>query len=175
MSDTNHSTRTVLPLAAAVKGPRFSTTKHWEISSVAREVLDSFDLPLRSMVAPPVERSFDAAESIVMSGAEIINTMRTGSHSVKQRRTADLATLPELAIVEPEAYERTPAATLQQDADAALERINSRRARARRSHRLPRKPATAPRATRLSWIWTVIVVSVLVAAGILYSVAPLAR
>jgi hypothetical protein len=137
----DHSIRQVLPASAAVKGPRFSTSKHWEISQTAREVLDSFDLPLRPMLSPPVERAFDAAESIVMTGAEIINTMRTGSHSVKQRRTADLATLPELAIVEP--FE-TVAPTLQADAATALAAINDRKPHARRGVRLPRKPATAP-------------------------------
>lgn len=175
MSSNDHSTRQVLPASAAVKGPRFSTSKHWEISSTAREVLDSFDLPLRPMLSPPIERAFDANESIVMSGAEIINTMRTGSHSVKQRRTADLATLPELAVVEPEAYERVPDATLQQDADAALARMDTRRAHARRTARLNRPATQAPRTASTGALVTVFVIVAVVIVALLYAAAPLVR
>jgi hypothetical protein len=91
------SRRQILPASAAVKGPRFSTTKHWAISSVAREVLDSFDLPL----TPRPERNIDPAESIVLEGCVILNSLRTGSHVVKQRRTVDFETWPELSIAEP--------------------------------------------------------------------------
>jgi hypothetical protein len=172
MSDQHHSTRQVLPLSAAVTALRFRR-RDWEQSSQVREILDSFNLPQ----TPKPERTVDHSESIIMHANVIENRMTTGAHVVRQTRVVDhLPTLSvELAVVEPEAYERVVDATLQQDADAALARLESRRAHARRGVRLARKPATAPKAARLSWIWTVIVVSVLVAAGILYSVAPLAR
>lgn len=169
MSSNNHSTRQVLPASAAVKGPRFSTSKHWEISSTAREVLDSFDLPLRP--APTVDHS----ESIVMNGSEILNTLRTGSHVVKQRRVSDhLPTLPlELAIAQ-EPF--VPDPSVQVAAGQALAAINDRKPFARRSVRLPRKTQTAPRATSRALTWTLIVVSSLVAAAWLYSaVTPLVR
>jgi hypothetical protein len=89
--------RQILPVSAAVRCPRFSTTRHWAISATAREVLDSFDLPL----TPRPERSIDPAESIVLEGCVILNSLRTGSHVVKQRRTVDFETLPELSIAEP--------------------------------------------------------------------------
>lgn len=161
----DHSTRQVLPLSAAVKPVRFSTTKHWAISQTVREVLDSFDTPLRPLIAPPVERDIDHAESIIMSGNEIVNTLRTGSHQVKQRRTADLAMLPmELAVVEPFA----PDAILQTDAATALAKLNDHKPHARRGARLPRPATKAPRAASTRATILAVVLGVVMIAALIY-------
>ena len=149
----DHSKRQVLPANAAVKGPRFSTSKHWEISSVAREVLDSFDLPLRSRVV-------DApCESIVMEGAEIRRTMRTGSHAVRQTFTAplELDTTPA-----PLAFEVVADTTLRDAAGQALAALNNR-PHARRAAR-PERATAAHWATRTIWVWTLLIGSALIAA-----------
>lgn len=168
MSDKSHSTRQVLPLSAAVQGPRFTTADH-ERSRIVRETLDSFDLPLR----PRTERTVDHSESIILDGNVIENRLTTGAHIVRQRRVSDhLPTLPlELAVVEP--FE--PNTTLQADAATALAAINDRKPFARRTVRPER--ATAPHwATRTVWVWTLLVGSALTAAAWLYlAVAPFSR
>ena len=122
--------RQVLPLSEAVRAPRFKR-RDWQLSAQVREVADSFELPRQP--SPPVDDDAHG-ESIVMQGAEIRNTLRTGSHVVTQKRIADLGTLPELAIIEaPQAFERAP--TLLEDADAALNRLATRANKVRRAVR----------------------------------------
>jgi hypothetical protein len=162
MSSNNHSTRQVLPLSAAVKGPRFSTSKHWEISQTAREVLDSFDLPLRR------EPTVDHSESIVMHGSEIVNTLRTGAHVVKQTRTSDhLPTLPvELAIVP---FETVADASVQDAAATALAALNNRKPHARRTVRVERAATDAPWTAHTWWLGVLLVGSVLASVAWLYA------
>lgn len=150
--------RQVLPISEAVRFKR----RDWERSQTVREVLDSFT----TNPPKPNDRYIDPAESIIMSGNEIQNTLRTGSHVVKQKRTVDLGTLPELSVVEPFAV--VPDTTTRDDAAAALAALNERKPHARQGARLPRKPLKAPRTASPVWLTTVIVLGVLVAAAWTY-------
>jgi hypothetical protein len=113
------SRRQFLPASAAVKGPRFRR-RDWELSAQVREILDEINLPL----TPRAERSIDPAESIVLAGNEIFNSLRTGGHVVKQRRTVDFAMLPELSIAEPVPVH---VESLRNAAGEALAALNQRR------------------------------------------------
>jgi hypothetical protein len=162
MSSNDHSTRQVLPLSAAVNVPRFRR-RDWERSAQVREILDSFNLPQ----TPKPERTVDHSESIIMHGSEILNTLRTGAHVVKQRRTSDhLPTLPVELEVEP--FETVADTTLQADAATALAAINDRKPHARRSVRPERATTDAPWTASTVLTWTLLVGSALVAAGWLY-------
>lgn len=166
------SKRQVLPASAAVKARRFSTSRHWAPSAQIREVMD-----LHVPQTPKPERTVDHSESIILDGNVIENRLTTGAHVVRQRRVVDhLPTLSvELAVVEPEVYERVVAPSLAADADAALARLDSRRAHARRSHRLNRPATKAPRAASTGALVIAIIVAVVVAAAWLYSaVTPIA-
>ncbi|HWS68096.1 MAG TPA: hypothetical protein VN325_35435 [Steroidobacteraceae bacterium] len=151
------SKRTVLPTSAAVKGPRFRR-RDWELSSQVREILDDFHGGHVHARAEHV----DAAESIVMAGNEILNSLRTGSHVVKQRRTVDFATLPELSIAEPVPV---PDDSLRGAASEALAAINNRRPAARRVPRAPDpKPskATSPAAIAIVLALAALIICALV-------------
>lgn len=144
MSSNDHSTRQVLPLSAAVSTstlPRFRQRDH-ACSALVREILDQFNHETeRRFAAVPAPERDVGTESIVMQGAEILNTMRTGSHVVKQRRTSDHAPLPlELEVVAAEPFVPV-VTTLRTDAAAALEVLNNRK---------PRKVAPAPKRSWLS-------------------------
>lgn len=116
------SARHFLPLSAAIRGPRFSPSSDWAPSATARESLDLLDLD-----APcPPRRDHDAsAESIVMSGAEIRNSVRVGGVMVTQQRTVAALEALELSIVM-EATP-TPVTPLQADAQQALNALAARK------------------------------------------------
>ncbi|MGO9994696.1 MAG: hypothetical protein ACLPTF_19565 [Steroidobacteraceae bacterium] len=139
--DDTFSRRQILPASAAVKGPRFRR-RDWELSAQVREILDEINVPL----TPRPERSIDPAESIVLAGNEIFNSMRTGGHVVKQRRTVDFAMLPELAIAEPAAVVDD---SLRNAAGEALAALNQRRVAPAR--RADPEPSAAP----ATWYWVV--------------------
>jgi hypothetical protein len=115
----NPTARQVLPASAAVIGPRFRR-RDWALSAQVREILDEINLPL----TPRPERNIDPAESIVLEGCVIVNSMRTGGHAVTQRRTVDFAMLPELSIAEPAAVVDD---SLRNAAGEALAALNQRR------------------------------------------------
>jgi hypothetical protein len=136
------SKRQVLPLAAAVSTgplPRFRQRDHAR-SALVREILDQFNIETerRFAAVPAPERDTDPSESVVMFGNVIENRMTTGSHIVRQRRTVDFATLPELAIA---ADPFAPVvSTVRTEAAVALAAIINRKP-------VPRKPAP-----KRSWI-----------------------
>jgi hypothetical protein len=149
--DDTFSRRQFLPASAAVKGPRFRR-RDWELSSQVREILDEINVPL----TPRPERNIDPAESIVLAGNEIFNSMRTGDHVVKQRRTVDFAMLPELAIAEPVPVHEE---SLRNAAGEALAALNQRRATP------ARRAVPAPSQGRsLAWAVAVVVAGLTVAA-----------
>ena len=144
--------RQVLPVSAAVK-TRFRR-RDWERSAQVREILDAINLPLTPR--PEVDQH---CESIIMEGAEIRRTMRTGSHVVRQTCTSaiELESTPA-----PLAFEVVADTTLQAEASRALAALNNR-PHARRAAR-PERAATAHWATRTIWVWTLLIGSALTAA-----------
>lgn len=126
------SRRQILPASAAVKAPRFSTTRHWAVAAQIREVLD-LDAP-----PPPRPVASQQCESIIMEGASIRRTMRTGAFEVRQNSTValDVDNTPP-----PLAFEPVADSTLQSDAAAALAAINSRARRAPRAAAVPKPPS----------------------------------
>jgi hypothetical protein len=142
--DDTFSRRQFLPASAAVKGPRFSPSRDWSNSQIVREVLDSFaHTPLRP--APRIVADHNS-ESIVMEGAEIRRTMRTGSHVVRQNSTAALDVDHTPA---PLAFEVVADTTLASEAAAALDRLATQTVRARR------RALPAPSAAPSTWYWVV--------------------
>jgi hypothetical protein len=152
------SKRTVLPASAAVSGPRFRR-RDWALSAQVREILDEINLPLT-----PRPVADQHCESIIMEGAEIRRTMRTGSHVVRQNSTAAIELDDTPA---PLAFEVVANTTLQADAAAALAAINDRKPSGRRSVRLPRPALKAPRTADPVWLAAVIVLGALTAAVLL--------
>jgi hypothetical protein len=158
------SRRQVLDLSQAVRAVRFRR-RDWERAAQIREAID---LDLRVPQTPRAERNDDPAESIVMFANVIENRMTTGAHVVRQTRTVDLPTLPELAIAAPLAFETVTDTTLQSDAAAALDRLATRKPHGRRGHRLPRPAAPkAPRSTSTGATVAVIVIAVITVALLL--------
>ncbi len=150
------SRRQFLPASAAVKGPRFRH-RDWALSATAREILDEIHVPL----TPRPERDHEAAESIVMCGASIQNSVRVGAHVVRQHRTVATFEAPELSIAEPVVRDESLAAA----AGEALAAMNSRRPTARRTPRAPApKPpkATSPAAIAVMLVLAALTVCALV-------------
>lgn len=149
----DHTQRQVLPSSAAVKQVRFTTADH-ERSRIVRETLDSFDTPLRcAPVAPRVDADHHH-ESIVLEGAEVRRTMRTGSHAVRQTFTTplELDTTPA-----PLAFEVVADSTLQTDAANALAALNDRK-------RKPARKRTEPQAA--GWVSASISLGVVIIAAL---------
>lgn len=136
------SARQILPTSAAVRAPRFSTSRHWAISRTARELVDQIHAELHVPMAPRAE-PVDSTESVVLAGNEIFTSWRSSAGVVRQHRTVvDLATLPELSIAEP--FVAVPDTSIRSAAGEALAAINNRRPAARRV-------APAPAATP-AWV-----------------------
>jgi hypothetical protein len=129
------SKRTVLPSSAAVNGPRFRR-RDWALSAQVREILDEINLPMAPRPAADAP-----CESIIMEGAEIRRTMRTGSHVVRQNSTVALELDDTPA---PPAFETVADASIQSAAAVALAQINERKPHARRGARLSRPALKAP-------------------------------
>jgi hypothetical protein len=137
LSPGDFSRRQVLPLSAAIRPVRFAR-RDWEVSAQVRDVLDSFDhSPLRPAPRPVVDHP---CESIVMEGASIQRTMRTGGHVVRQNSTVTLEL--DDTPAPPLAFETT-ATPMQSAASEALAAMD--RPHARRGARLPRPALKAPR------------------------------
>lgn len=153
---SDHSARQILPTSAAVRAPRFSTSRHWAISRTARELVDQIHAELHVPMAPRAE-PVDSTESVVLAGNEIFTSWRSSAGVVRQHRTVvDLAMLPELSIAAP--FEASP--SIQSEAAVALAAINNRRPAARR---VVPAPAATP-------AWVIIAVMALVVGCVAYSV-----
>ena len=160
--------RQIIPVSMRVSTdplPRFRQRDHAR-SALVREILDQFNHEAaRRFAAVPAPIVDDQnSESVVLSANEIVNTLRTGSHVVSQRRTVDFETLPELAIAEPPLV--PVISTVRDDAAAALAAMNER-PHARRGHRLPTKRLQTPRTASPVWLAAVIVLGALTAAVLL--------
>jgi hypothetical protein len=140
MSGLEHSARQVLPVSAAVKGPLRFTRRQWDQSRQVREVLDSFNHPLRP--APVAVRVDDDAhaESVVMSGADIVITLRTGSQHVRSRFTSAVGGIdaPLALVLGQEPFATVADAGIRGAAAEALAKINTRQ------QRIARRPIAAP-------------------------------
>jgi hypothetical protein len=156
-ADFDPSKRTVLPASAGVRPVRFSNRDH-AISAQVRDVLDSFE---RSPFLPAPRPVADQQhESIIMEGAEIRRTMRTGSHVVRQNSTAALEVDNTPA---PLAFETVADSSIQSAAAVALQQLNDR-PHARRGHRLPAKRLVTPRTASTGALWIAFAIAGVVVA-----------
>jgi hypothetical protein len=148
--------RQVIPLAEAVKAPRFSTSRHWQVSSQAREVLDEIMSEINRPLPPrPTESPEIYCENVTLEGSRI--EIRATFQSLEFKRAFDAPALveapaPALAIVDtPAAFEPDRTAAL--DAAAALRVLESRARRPATRGTVPRAaPAPSPGLGWLTWL-----------------------